>query len=874
MDINKVLMEYDNMFGIHSLDEIDTFLTDKIDEAMGSGDYSSAVTLMNEMLGLCRDTNQTEKGLQYCEKVLRLMDDMGLSGTVNYATTLLNVANDYRAFRKFKKALDLFKEAEAIYKKELPDKAFEFASLYNNWALLYQEVSDFESSKVLLKKALGVVLQYPEAKIQQASSQVNLAATELRLCQDLEQKMDDMNLTQDETELEMLRKMQQQYEAFYAEAMECLTNALRIFEEDGGRDFHYSAALSAMGDACFMKEDYVASAGYYKRSMEELEKHVGKTEAYQRVEEYYERAMSFVELETVATVPEPVAVQEKTESENVAKMSNLERCRLFYERYGASMIHDKFPQYEKRIAVGLCGEGSDCFGYDDDISMDHDYGIGFCMWLTTGDYEKIGLSLNKAYEDLLTERGREFLEEVCPEISVASHMQMLISRRGVFSIGNFYETILGVRLDEKKVYLQEENWLSIDEANLATAINGAIFRDDLGAFTRVREQLMKYYPKKVMLLRLAQHLHEFSQNGQSNYARMMAREDYVTANICIAQATKAAMQIAYVLNRTYAPYYKWMRRGLKDLFVLRGIGARLDELSLFDMQADAWKNVKYSAYEVNTADKKIQTIEAIAEMILEELRNQDFVRGTETFLDAYCNALIEQGTKEDTTGGKGRVAGSAYEGGNRMSKLGDLSKDELVNEIVKMEWMQFDQVKNKGGRADCQDDWNTFSIMRKSQYQTWNEELLVSFLNDLLDAEERGWNIITEKYARMMQSTAPEEYAELAGELPIRSEKRLQLTEEVVKIQMDWMEEFAEAYPKMTANARSLHTTEDTAYNTSYETYLRGELGTYSEATFILYVQFIVTLSQAGNNLAYMIMDNTAKLYGYEDVDAAEAKLE
>ena len=45
------------------------------------------------------------------------------------------------------------------------------------------------------------------------------------------------------------------------------------------------------------------------------------------------------------------------------------------------MIKDQFPEYENRIAVGMVGEGSDCFGYDDSISMDHDYGIGFCMWI-------------------------------------------------------------------------------------------------------------------------------------------------------------------------------------------------------------------------------------------------------------------------------------------------------------------------------------------------------------------------------------------------------------------------------------------------------------------------------------------------------------
>ena len=197
----------------------------------------------------------------------------------------------------------------------------------------------------------------------------------------------------------------------------------------------------------------------------------------------------------------------------------------------------------------------------------------------------------------------------------------------------------------------------------------------------------------------------------------------------------------------------------------------------------------------------------------------------------------------------------------------------MIDKIIELEWKQFDQVKNEGGRASCQNDFETFSIMRKSQYLTWNEELLSSYYADLLLAEQNGWNLIMEKYARMMQSTAPKQYAELAFTLPVRSKEREQITEEIVRIQVAWMEQFSEKFPKMAGNARSIHTYEDTAYNTSYETYLRGELGTYSEETFVLYGRFIARLLKEERNLAYETMRNTAMLYGYQSVEEAEGKI-
>lgn len=202
-----------------------------------------------------------------------------------------------------------------------------------------------------------------------------------------------------------------------------------------------------------------------------------------------------------------------------------------------------------------------------------------------------------------------------------------------------------------------------------------------------------------------------------------------------------------------------------------------------------------------------------------------------------------------------------------------MKRQELIDEIVLAEWNAFDQVRNEGGRASCQDDWGTFSIMRKSQYMTWPDELLALFLEYFTACMTDGRNLITEKYGRMEESTAPEAYEQIKDAFPALSEERLALQEGIIAVQVAWMEEFAKKYPKMAGNARSIHTSEDNAYNTSYETYLRGELSTYSEALIYQYGQFVAQVAKDGKNLAYETMNNTAKLYGYENVEEAERKL-
>ena len=161
--------------------------------------------------------------------------------------------------------------------------------------------------------------------------------------------------------------------------------------------------------------------------------------------------------------------------------------------------------------------------------------------------------------------------------------------------------------------------------------------------------------------------------------------------------------------------------------------------------------------------------------------------------------------------------------------------EKLVEKIIEVEWQQFQLVKNEGGRAACQDDWTTFQIMRESQFINWPLEILESYAKDLMVAMDKNWNLVFEKYARMMKSTVPEKYKEVEAILPPISEERVKRMEKTIAIQTKWLEDFAVEYPNLMEAARYVHTSEDTEYETSSETYLRGELASYSEETEKMY---------------------------------------
>lgn len=781
MNIQTFFDGLDDLFEKADMAQVEPYFQKSMEQAIAEQDIGARITILNEMMGFFRETSQYDKARQAITEVLALIKEAGLADSMPHATTLLNSANALRAAGDLDQAMQYYSQVFALFEGQVPEMDFRYAELYNNVALLYQEMGRYDMAVQCLQKALVIVKQTPGKEFQTAVTLANLGASEIA-----NQNIED--------------------------AMSHLKQAIVIFESMNVEDTHMAAALSAMGEASFQKKEYKESEAYYERALHMIEAYIGKTEAYRRVEANLQQVK--------AKLQDP---DETGSNGGARRLSGLELSERFYRENGAEKIHEQFSEYEARIAVGFVGEGSDRFGFDDVISEDHDFGIGFSMWLTDEDYEAIGEELQKAYEEWVNGANDSKFWTV--------HSK---GRFGVRRISDFYWQLTGCKEGPQS----ENEWSIVGEERLAAAVNGKVFRDDLGEFSRIRNQIKGYYPGKIWLLRLAQYTSLFSQYGQYNYPRMAKRQDWVSASIMRSKALEYAMHSAYLINRQFCPHDKWLNRGMDCFEFCENIKTLANQLIETDLQDVAANN---------------QLLEAMAADLLEGMVNQGIVypktKGDILYLENYGEALQESAEWIDCT------------------------VEELAERIAAMEFHAFDQVKNEGGRAGCQDDWYTFHIMRVSQYRTWTKEMLLQYRMEFEAKLSEGWNMITEKYGRMMESTSPEQYAKIAPELPPVSPEKRSIVNEIVKIQVKWMEEFQSQYPKLAGNARSIHTSEDMEWDTSYETYLRGELLTYSDAMLIMYGRFITQLVQEGNNLAEQIMLNTVLLYGYKGLEEAEQAL-
>jgi hypothetical protein len=205
------------------------------------------------------------------------------------------------------------------------------------------------------------------------------------------------------------------------------------------------------------------------------------------------------------------------------------------------MISGYFGEYAERIACGLAGEGSECFGFDDGLSQDHDFGPSFCMWLTDEDFEAVGARLQQAYDGL----PASFMGFPPREESDGG-----AGRVGAQQTSFFYRKFMGIA-DVPQTLAE---WRRIPEQFLAAATNGEVFNDPLGEFTRIREGLLRYYPEDIRLKKITARAATMGQAGQYNYMRCVKRGEFVAAHCALSEFIRAACSITYLLNKKYTPF--------------------------------------------------------------------------------------------------------------------------------------------------------------------------------------------------------------------------------------------------------------------------------------------------------------------------------
>ena len=234
-------------------------------------------------------------------------------------------------------------------------------------------------------------------------------------------------------------------------------------------------------------------------------------------------------------------------------MTGLELSRGFFRDYGLPMLRESFPHLLPYLAAGFVGSGSERYGFDDEVSRDHDFEPGFSLYLPGEDVvsRKDAFLLERAYAKLPNEYRGHQRERLSPVGG---------SRNGPVRTRDFYLAKVGTPDGS----LTPDEWLRIPDYVLAEAVNGEVFFDEYGEFSAIRKRLFDM-PEDVRIKRIAGNLLLMAQSGQYNFARCLLHGEPEAAMLACNEFVLASLKCIFLLHRRYMPYYKWSFRSLRRI---------------------------------------------------------------------------------------------------------------------------------------------------------------------------------------------------------------------------------------------------------------------------------------------------------------------
>ena len=303
-------------------------------------------------------------------------------------------------------------------------------------------------------------------------------------------------------------------------------------------------------------------------------------------------------------------------------MNGLELSRAFFEEYGRPMLEEQFPQVLPYLAVGLFGSGSECFGYDDAVSRDHDFEPGFCIFLPGEDIveRRTAFQLERAYAKL----PREFMGLRRSLVTPVGG-----ARQGVLRTDEFFSEKIGSANGELSLY----DWLRIPEYALAECTNGALYLDNYGEVSTIRQNLARY-PQDVRCKKLAGNLLLMAQAGQYNYPRCLAHGETAAAQLAVNEFVNAALSVIFLLNERYLPFYKWRFRALRELPLLSESARVLEYLLCTPNDED-------------TAQEKLQLMEELASQVISLLQDQQLTEAICGDLEKHAYSVNDRITNSE-----------------------------------------------------------------------------------------------------------------------------------------------------------------------------------------------------------------------------------
>ena len=446
------------------------------------------IEILNEYSGSLRNVGRYDDAITAIDESLRLYEKSDTYTPQTYATILINLGNTYREKKSYYEAETHLLKAKEIF-QSVGDTSYAYIGLLNNLSLLYRDTNNYETAHKLQLEAVRL-LEPTEYQVPLAISYNNLY----------------------EISKHVKGKQELSPQVYLDKA------AYILRREVGTEHPMYAAVLNNRADFEMEQHHYDVALNLYREALPIVKHNYGvESQAYQSVLHNLEYVKDLIK-----TLQQEVPCHRQT---------GLELGRELAHQV-AQDIELNLPDLAPYMCLALVGTGSECLGFDDAISEDHDF----------------------------TKRCQLFL----PADIYAANKESLQSYFKNYAYGTVQIECISEFYRRYTLYPEgpqcEKEFRRVPQDLLCTATNGEVFLDNFGSFTHIRQRLLAYYPEDIRLRKIAYELNQLAQSGQYNLPRMLQRGDTIAASLALHQFVHHYMLLVHLFNKSYAPFYKWLYR--------------------------------------------------------------------------------------------------------------------------------------------------------------------------------------------------------------------------------------------------------------------------------------------------------------------------
>lgn len=454
------------------------------------------IEILNEYSGSLRNVGRYDDAIAAIDESLRIYEQSDTYTPQTYATILINLGNTYREKKSYFEAETHLLKAKEIF-QSVGDTSYAYIGLLNNLSLLYRDTNNYETAHELQLEAVRL--------LEPTEYQVPLAISY-------------NNLYEISKHIKGTRELSPQV---------YLDKAAYILRREVGTEHPmYAAVLNNRADYEMEQHHYDVALNLYREALPIVKHNYGvESQAYQSVLHNLDYVKDLIK-----------TLQQETPCH---RQTGLELGRKLAHQV-AQDVELNLPDLVPYMCLALVGTGSECLGFDDTISEDHDFTKRCQLFLPADIYT--------ANQDRLQSYFKNY---------VYGTVQ-------IESISDFYRRYTlypeGPQCDKE--------FRRVPQDLLCTATNGEVFLDNFGSFTHIRQRLLGYYPEGIRLRKIAYELNQLAQSGQYNLPRMLQRGDTIAASLALHQFVHHYMLLVHLLNKSYAPFYKWLYRHSCSLPIL------------------------------------------------------------------------------------------------------------------------------------------------------------------------------------------------------------------------------------------------------------------------------------------------------------------